>query len=417
MGYKKSNTNCSVAIVHLKHLNEITLAKCHALRQEAGRCWTDMVKAHVSSRDGVWLTTRQCELQFKTGYQIHSQSVQALAQKLQANVETALELKKNNPKVELPYKEKPFQTVTWKKDGIRQRDGKLILSNGRGREPIIFSLAEKYQGRKIQQVELTWDVDHYCLCLNIDTETTDQPQVKRVKSAGIDMGEIHVSAITTDDGASLIISGRALRSAKRLRNKRHSSLSEKLSRCKNGSKRHKRLSQAKRRASSKFEKQQRDILHKASRQTVAFCVENNVANIGIGDVRDIADGDSGKGRHHNQRMSQWAHGTFRNYVAYKARFFGMRTDLVPEPYTSKTCSHCKRQLASSPRGRNFKCPGCGVSVHRDANGSANICSRYRFGELGRVQSKTTTYLQPVDYRRQGCSRALEAGQTANAVCC
>lgn len=373
-----------------------------------------MVNAHKEAREaGQWLSTRQLEIQFKHGYQIHSQSIQALAQKLQANAETCLELLKTNPKTELPYKEKPFQTVTWKKDGIRMRDGKVFLSTGRGREPVWFELPEKYREKKIQQVELTWDVDHYCLCLNIDTEVSDAPAIHRKKTAGIDLGEIHVASVTTDDGESLIISGRALRSAKRLRNKKHSSLSEQISRCKNGSKRHKKLCRAKAKASSKFKRQQRDILHKASRQAVTFCVENDVANIAIGDVRDIADGDTGKGRHHNQRMSQWAHGQFRNYVSYKARFFGLKTDLVGEAYTSKTCSACGHKHKSSPQGRNFKCSGCGVSVHRDANGSANICSRYRYGELGRVQPKKTTYLQPVDYR-QGCSSPSEAGLEPSA---
>ncbi len=131
MGYKQTPTNNRVYLVHLHTLSAPQPAACTRLRSEAGRCWTELVAAHVTNREqGVWL--REAELkQMSKGniYKLHSQSVQALAEKLTANVDTARELRKQQAAAGLPvdaqypYKAKPFQTVTWKDQAIRRGRG------------------------------------------------------------------------------------------------------------------------------------------------------------------------------------------------------------------------------------------------------------------------------------------------------
>src|SRR5689334_22501580 len=189
MGYKTSDTNCVVRLVPLD-LSGAQERQCEALRREAGRAWTDMLKAHIESRSGKWLTANDLMRDFKGLYALHSQSVQALAQKLEANVDTT---RKNrlggDTEARYPYKEKPYQTVTWKDQGLRQRDGRLILSNGRGRDPLILSLPLEYRSANIRKAELLWRADHYELALTIDTGTSNPPLIRRVKTAGVDLGE------------------------------------------------------------------------------------------------------------------------------------------------------------------------------------------------------------------------------------
>jgi hypothetical protein len=55
MGYKVSGTTCVVRLVPLA-VNRDQAKQCEALRREAGRCWSDMVAAHVASRSGHWLS-------------------------------------------------------------------------------------------------------------------------------------------------------------------------------------------------------------------------------------------------------------------------------------------------------------------------------------------------------------------------
>jgi putative transposase len=394
MGYKTSDTNCVVRLVPLD-LNRAQERQCEALRREAGQAWTDMLKAHIESRSGKWLTANDLMRDFKGCYALHSQSVQALAQKLEANVDTARKNRQGgDTEARYPYKEKSYQTVTWKEQGLRQRGRRLFLSNGRGRDPLILSLPAEYRSANIRKAELLWRADHYELALTIDTGTSNPPLIRRVKTAGVDLGEINIAAVVTEAGEGVVITGRYLRSIKRLRNKRHTAYVKRMTNCLSGSRRMKRLRTRKAQASAKFYRQQRNILHRASRKVVEFCRQAGVARIAIGDVRDIADGTD-KGRHQNQRMSQWPHGQFVQYVSYKGRVFGMATDYQSEDFSSRTCSVCGQVRSSSPRGRLFSCPGCGVVVSRDGNGGANICSRARYGTYSKVQITHLTYLRPV----------------------
>jgi len=409
MGYRSTHTNCIVRIIHLRGLSAQQEALCKFLREEAGRCWTDMLNAHIESRSGKWLSSVDLSKLFKGQYALHSQTIQALAQKLEANVETACELRKTDPEARYPHHPKKYQTVVWKESAIRwTEDGQILLSNRKNNQPLILTTPNEYIGVDIRKAELTWRADHYELCLTIDTGMVNPTPKKSGQIAGVDLGEVNIAAVATEAGNVLVVSGRALRSVKRLRNKRHAALDSLISRCKPGSKRHRRLVKSKARASAKMYRQQRDILHKASRQVVEFCQENNVKSIAVGDVRDVQDGVN-LSTNSNQKISQLPHGQFVKYVAYKSAEQGMKADYIPEDYSTRTCSGCKRVAKHAPKGRVYACPRCGAVIHRDANGASNICSRAQYGSYGRVQAKTIMYLRPL--RR---SRAFDTGQRYGA---
>jgi putative transposase len=171
-------------------------------------------------------------------------------------------------------------------------------------------------------------------------------------------------------------------------------LQEKLSHCQRGSKRWRRLSQRKAQVSAKLYRQQRDILHQASHQAVRFCQAQGVSRIAVGDVHDIQTGVS-LGRHTNQKISQWPHGQFVRDLQDKARRAGITVEQIDESYSSRTCSVSGHVHPTSPRGRRFRCAGCGARVHRDVDGSANICSKAAYGRYGQVQAGAVKYLRPI----------------------
>jgi putative transposase len=356
-----------------------------------------MVALHVASRSGPWITAADLKHDLKGQYALHSQSIQALAEKLEANVQGTKERRSQGDiDLEYPYRPKEYQTVTWKAPAIRARDGHIILSNGRGREPLVLLLPAEYRTKDICQAELLWRADHYELALTIDTGIVPPPLLRRVMTIGVDLGEVNIAAAVAETGPGVVLNGRYLRSIKRLRNKRHSAYSKKSKRCTDGSRRTRCLERRKAQASARFARQVRDILHKAARQLVHFAQAQGAAHIVVGDVRDIAAGTD-KGRHQNQRLSQWAHSQFVQYVTYKARALGISTRYIPEDYSTRTCSACGHVRSSSPRGRTFVCPnpGCGAVLSRDGNGAANICSRARHKSYGKVQYTHLTYLRPV----------------------
>jgi len=405
MGYRSTHTNCIVRIIRLRRLSAQQQALCEFLREEAGRCWTDMLAAHIKSRGGRWLSSADLKKLFKGQYALHSQTIQALAEKLESNVDTASELRKSDPRARYPYHPKKYQTVVWKRSAIHWlENGRILLSNGKSNQPLILTIPDEYSVVDICTAELTWRADHYELCLTIDTGLVNPPPKETGQVAGVDLGEVNIAAVITEAGNALVVSGRALRSVKRLRNKRHAALDVLISRCKPGSKRHRRLKKSKAKTSAKMYRQQRDILHKASRQVVEFCQVNEVKSVAVGDVRNIQDCVD-LGAQTNQKVSQWPHGQFVKYIAYKSAQYGMQTGYIPEDYSTRTCSCCRSIKNSAPQGRLYICSGCGAVIHRDANGASNICSRARYGSYGFVQVQTIMYLRPLCW-----SRASDASQ-------
>lgn len=67
MGYRSKHTNCIVRVIPLRGLSAQQEALCLFLREEAGRCWTEMLNAHIESRGGKWLSSSDLKKMFN-GY-------------------------------------------------------------------------------------------------------------------------------------------------------------------------------------------------------------------------------------------------------------------------------------------------------------------------------------------------------------
>jgi putative transposase len=211
----------------------------------------------------------------------------------------------------------------------------------------------------------------------------------------VDPGEIH-PAVVGDEQSAILITCRERRARQRAHAKRLKGFSQRLARKKKGSRRYNRLLRAKSRGKAKHKRVMRDIEHKVSKAIVEVAVELGADTLVYGDVRNIADSID-KGKAHNQRMSQWAHGKVRDYVTYKAEAAGIAVVLQSERNTSQTCPNCQHR--HKPQGRNYRCPACRFQAHRDVVGQANILSAYKFGSPGQIRPTTNIkYRIPVNYR-------------------
>jgi putative transposase len=135
-----------------------------------------MLHAHIESRSGKWLKSVDLEKLSKGEYALHSQTIQALVQKLDDNCKTAHQLRKIDSEARYPYKDKTYQTVIWKDQAIRIVEGKIVLPNGRKNPSLTLPLAAEYRDCDIRKAELTWRADHYELCITIDTGILIPPQ-------------------------------------------------------------------------------------------------------------------------------------------------------------------------------------------------------------------------------------------------
>ena len=101
--------------------------------------WTELVTLHTQAREqGQWLSAGDLEQATKGGqYALHSQSVQALCQKLAANIATAQDLRKQelqatgHVQTAYPHHANASQTVAGKDQALTVLpDGSLRLPTG-----------------------------------------------------------------------------------------------------------------------------------------------------------------------------------------------------------------------------------------------------------------------------------------------
>lgn len=370
---------------------------------ESGRIYTRTMVEHwrIYRKHEVWLSKfddmKMNDFLFKETT-LHAHSRDAAQEAFAKAVKTTHALRKAGfADAQFPHKTKFWKTTIWKNTGIRVRDGVAFLARARGLEPICVQLPSDLQGLSFVEARLVYNRKKSHYEWHFVTDNRIEPLLRTEgASVAVDMGEIH-PAVITDGNMALVISARELRSTGQGLAKAISILDARKANMKRGSKRYRRICQAKAKARRDASARQRDILHKVSRAVVDYAVEANAKEVVIGDVRAIADGiDIGK--QSNQKISLWPHGKLRQYIEYKALLLGIVTLLENEAYTSQTCPCCGNR--KKPKGRVYKCSNCGFVGHRDVVGASNILSRRLFGELGRVQVKETMYRHPY-FLKQG----------------
>jgi hypothetical protein len=122
------------------------------------------VTLHAQARaHGQWLSASDLEQATKGGqYALHSQSVQALCQKVAANVETATDLRRQEVaetgriQTQSPHHSKVYQTVVWKNQALTVLPSGFLRLPTAGQRPPLLLMPEEYQRTNLRRAELTW---------------------------------------------------------------------------------------------------------------------------------------------------------------------------------------------------------------------------------------------------------------------
>ena len=333
---------------------------------EAARMWTVCRNLHLASRQQHTRWPRRDDLQQATkgNFTLQSQTVQMVCHQFLANVDTARELRQTNRKIRYPYKDKTFYPLFWPAQAVSVERGRIVLPMGRGRRSLVFKLdlPECIGGCK-----LVWK-DGYELHVSVPTAPAESAPGQNL--ATVDLGEIHQAAVTANTGAALVVSGRGIRSLKRRHHMALGQLAKKRKRCTPGSRRWRRLQWARRQVSARKRRQIRTLRHQGTRKVIAFCQQQGVGRLFIGNPDGVRKQNSG--RHHNQRMAGWEYGQDIAYLVYKAAVASIESFTGPERGTSSQCPVCgwKQKV----QGRQWRCrnPHCSFVGHRDIVGSVNM---------------------------------------------
>lgn len=356
----------TVRVISLKNLPKRMRERLREAQLEAGRVYTEAKNLHLAARKSGLPWPGKVELQKATKgrFALHSQTVQMIVHAFLANVETTRKLRRDHPEMEMkyPWRDKMFYPLHWPKQAMSVKNGRLVLPMGRGRASLVLKveLSELFGACKI-----VWN-DGYELHICRGIEAVEENC--GTERATVDLGQIHQAAVTTTTGQSLIVSGRGLRSEKRLRNKALGEIARKRSKCKKGSRRWRKLQRARSKITARSERRCRDLQHKGTSKVIGFCKRENVGTLYVGNPDGVQRKDCG--RKQNQRMSQWEFGRDLSYLRHKSERNRIECFTGTERGTSSQCPECGHKQKVS--GRRWRCRKCGFEGHRDLVGSVNM---------------------------------------------
>lgn len=394
-----------VRIVSLKCLSRRIQSTIRDGQMTAAEVWTACRDAHLTAREGhqKWPNRDTLQKATKGRFALHSQSVQMVTHTFLANVDTAKQLRsQGRTEIRYPYKDKRFFPLMWPAQAMHLEENRIVLPMGRGRTSLVLPrpdwLTEK------AACKIVWNGLHNELHVTV-SDGTEQQTISLTttnKHATADLGQIHQAAVATNDGDALVVSGRGIRSLKRLHSKQLGEIASKRSRCKKGSRRWRKLSKARAKITLRFERRVRDLRHKGTRQVVDFCKKRGVESLYVGNPDGVRRKNSG--RHHNQRMSQWEYGKDIDYLQQKSEQDRIVCFTGDERGTSSRCPVCGHR--HKPKGRNWRCKACGFVGHRDIVGAVNM-HPIAYGQVVQFPQRIT-YLRPGSLRR---SSSPDTGQS------
>ena len=318
------------------------------ISRTAGRVYSKTVslirKTH--EKRGFWISVGAIKKYLKLkDYPLHSQTTQALIEGYFDALKSYFKLRKNGDENACPpYKTKKYHSVPFKQSAIKVEDGKIMLSLGKGRKPLILDLPQtpKYY---IRTAEICWDktqrIYYLVLTIKLDDEVREvryrytgrkksrykkakaifvlilqkkstwvcKPQPTPQRAYGkiktkIDLGEIH-PLVATDGKKTVIYNGRLIRSIKQYREKTKACFQSKIDQCEKYSRRWWKLNKSKWKQLRKINNQIKDARHKITRHFANSCKSERVGLVVIGDLTGIRD-NIDYSKKTNQKLHQWA---------------------------------------------------------------------------------------------------------------
>ena len=367
---------------------------------------------------------------------LHAHSTEAIGYDLYEAIKTSRTNRKNGMRVRSSWRKKNYRPLSFSKHfGWRVRpDRKLNLSLGRAIPGIVLALpnvedpvgAEPVAPELWSEIQLCWDQDNRQFSLHIPYTSSRSVSTGENVTA-IDEGIINPMALATwVDEKTIdvtIINGREARAIKRQRNKATGALQRKLSKTKNGSRKHHGLSAATKRIKGKARLQLRDLDHQVARKAANHVIAHKTGRLVVGDVRGIEHKTKQRrriGRSSRQQLSQFSRGVQEKYLEEKT---GLDIEYLNESGSTKTCPVCAAR--NRPSGRDYRCKVCNFTCHQDALGAINILQEAIHGDyvpMGAGVVIRVTYLRAVKrwspnqrntHRMVQCRKAITPSSAQN----
>jgi putative transposase len=290
--------------------------------------------------------------------QLHSQSAQNISDRVYKAFQNFFRRVKDKKckKKGFPRFKSRVNSITYPQSGFKLLSSTKLRLSKIGTVPIILHRAPK---GVIKTLTIKCnDIGQWfaIFCCEILDNNPINPSVKKV---GIDLGIENF--LMRSDGISVNNPKFLSKSEKRLKR-----LQRRLSRTKKGSHNRRKSRYRFAKQNLKVSNQRMDFCHKESFKLVQEFGTIHIEDLNIKKMLL----NSPKGRNRNINDASW--NLFVRNLEYKAVKCGSKLIKINPAYTSQTCSKCGTRKEMPLNERNFLCPSCGLSLHRDLNASINI---------------------------------------------
>lgn len=227
----------------------------------------------------------------------------------------------------------------------------------------------KTKVNNVCQVRIVPKSNHFVIEVVYEKEVNKVKGLKKNKYVSVDLGINNFATLVTNDGKSVLVNGRIIKSINQYYNKERARLQQFVG-DRGTSKRIEKLT---------FKRNNKvdDYIHKASRFIVDYCAKNKIGNIVIGQNKEWKQ-NVDIGKNNNQKFVSIPHSKFVQMVQYKAEEVGISVTLQEESYTSKCDALAKEEVGKHDTylGKRVKRgvfhSSTGKYINADVNGALNI---------------------------------------------
>lgn len=229
----------------------------------------------------------------------------------------------------------------------------------------------------VKQVRFVPKADCYVIELVYESEVKEQlPDNNRYMS--IDLGVNNFASIVTNtSNKAVLIDGKKLKSVNQYYNKKKAKVQSQLKKT-NGKENSRRLMNLTRKRNNKV----KDYLHKASKEIVGMCLEDNITTLIVGH-NDGWKQEVNMSKRNNQNFVSIPFETFISMLRYKSERQGLRFVEINESHTSKYSSldleevkHHDSYVGKRVKRGLFRTRD-GILLNADINGAYNIMRKVK----------------------------------------
>lgn len=306
------------------------------------------------------------DFELETPKDIRSNAVQQCCDAIKSGISNVRNGNIKFFKMKFKKKTEQVQTIELTPKLISIHNGNIRIAPVYFKDSCFFAI-DKHNNRKIKDLEIQNNVDltryNNQYYLNICLKTNPRPTCLPKTVAGVDLGIRTIATVHSNDINTNQTTISEYQDTHNILNKYNDKLNILKGKPKNKHLRKKQI--------SKIEKKKKDFVDKLHWDLINDLLSNNDI-IYLGDIKSKSIVQGSKNKRLKTLFNDMKFYQLKQRLIYKSYVYGKKVILVPEHYTTKTCSCCGTINNNVGSNKVFECVACNLVTGRDINASKNM---------------------------------------------